>query len=164
MPLKILINRWACKLDIIYCIESMKKSFHNLIENGTVIKSQRSDDELRIVFCNAMKFGDKLEYEVIEKSLRTDNIDYNRLIVWALGCTRDQNYLQNYFNFLLNDTFKQYVPEIIASTIENKIGKIILLEMIYNRFEEIINHIALDNLMPLFESISTEFDMKMVNY
>lgn len=142
----------------------MKRSFSNLVENGTLIESQRSDDELRIVFCNAIKFGDNVEYDVIEKSLRTDNIDYNRLLVWTLGCTRDQSYLQNYFNLLLNATFKHYVPEIIESTADNRIGKIILLEMVYNRFEDIVNHIGLDSLMPLFESISTEFDMKMVNF
>lgn len=141
----------------------MKKSFTNLIENGTLTKSQRPEDELRIVFCNAVKFGDRVEYDAIEKSIQSDDFEYNRILVWAMGCCRDQNYLQNYFNLLLDETFERHVPDIIQSAAENRIGKMILFEILYNRFEEIVDHVGLDSFLPLIESISTEFELRVVS-
>lgn len=140
----------------------MKKSFSNLVENGTLIKSQRAEDELKIVFCNAVKFGDRLEYDIIERSFLPGDFEYNRILIWSMGCCRDQNYLQNYFNLLLNKTFERYFPDIIQSAAENKIGKLILFEILFNRFEEITTHIGLHRLFPLFESISTEFELRIV--
>lgn len=157
------MNRWACEVDITYCIESMKRSFHNLVENGTLIKSQRTEDELHIVFCNAVKYGDRLEYSVIERSIQTGDLEYNRLLVEAMGCSRDQNFLQNYFNLIFNETFYQYVPNIINAAAGNKIGKFILLEMLFNRFDDIVGVVGLERIIPLFESITTEFELKLVS-
>lgn len=162
-PLQHVVNRWACELDITQCINSMKKSFGNLIENGTLIKSQQSEEELSVVLCNAVKFGDRMEYDIIEKSLQTDDFEYNRILISALGCCRDANYLENYYNLLLNETHSQYIQDIIESAITNRVGKFILFEMLYNRFEEITNHVGLDSFLPLIESISTEFEFRVVS-
>lgn len=148
---------------MIDCVESMKQAFKNLIKNGTIDKSSASERELRTILCNAVKYGDAVEYEILERGLITDDIDHKRLLISSMGCTREHNNLEKISGLLSNATWKLYTSDIVTSISENKIGKILFLEILYNQFDAIVKNIGLDSLLPLFESISTEFELRLVS-
>lgn len=158
-----LIESWACKLELPECIENARTLFKGSMQNVTFNVPNINKARLSMILCTAVKYGVSTDYGLLEKDLDTDNVEHKRLLITSMGCTRDRNNLENYFSRLLNETWTPYSSDIIVSIGRNKIGKIMFLEFLYNRFESIINNIGMESILILLKSISTEFELRLVS-
>lgn len=159
--LKILLNKWACqKLGLTACVEQNTKEFGYLITDNVLSKSMTSLADLKIILCTSIKYGGSENWNLIYHALEGMDKEYNRILMYSLGCSRDATLAHTYSRLVKNYTV--YSDIILNSAKDNKITKVAMFEYLYQNFDSLLSHLELVKFMEFFESISTELEFQMV--
>lgn len=127
-----------------------------------MFKTQWALEGDRITFCTVIRFGFKVEWNLVLDMLHGNDMIYNAMLVEALGCSREPAILSVYLGFLRNSTMSPYFPNIIKAMAENDVSKIMALEYVFEDIEYFLDYIGIAVMAPLFRRISTEVEYKMV--
>lgn len=132
--LEYLIDSNSCILGFPPCIEDMKNKFENLlisddeVDNQLLIKQNQSRNELFLLLCTTIKYSGFFEWNIVYKSFNnTNDLNYRKILLRSLGCSREISLINSYINFLVNREYLWFSNDILHSLSENKIGKLTIL-------------------------------------
>lgn len=128
------IGRWRCELKMAEC----SNSSHDHGSSKHVIETVRDIDPA------LNETGD------IEKALN-----------W-MRCTSDLDNARAIFDLIFAGNIERFIPNIVEACARCKISRRMVLERMYEDLPHILRVTSLENWMPLFERISSEFEFKMV--
>lgn len=148
VQVKELIRTLACNLDINGCtFGTFAKISEKTVSEGCII----------------VKYADPSDYRGIQLLPKFVDIDITQRLLRSLSCSRDIDFLTDLFDLIYDVSFEIFIPDIIRSSAKSRIGKKIILEILYEDFPRVVNHTGIENLLSVFEEITTEFELKMVN-
>ncbi|XP_037027634.1 aminopeptidase Ey-like [Bradysia coprophila] len=161
--LKVLIKKWSCQIFALSdCVADAQKDFQNLIINDTLTLSQRSATDVEQLYCTVIRFGDAQSWHLVRNSFDpTNNHNYNKALLYSLGCSTDLRILGEYFSLLLDSQYKDYAGTIVRSMNDNQIGQKYALEYFYTNFQQLQQMHGLPTLKTLLKGISTTYDYKL---
>lgn len=91
------IISWACKYGHEDCIKSSKENFQKYVTNTPVPKDQRA-----AVYCNAVRYGNGTEFDLLYSRYMTEDISAEQLNLLAgMGCTKDVALVKKYLDRLI---------------------------------------------------------------
>ncbi|XP_058063360.1 aminopeptidase N-like [Anopheles bellator] len=157
-----LIVQWACTLGVTACVEHQKQLFKQIFDNKTVSPFEQREEQLFRILCITVRYSGLTEWlKVEEKYLETDDINYQRILVKSLGCTREIRLIKRYLGLLRHPMFNMYTKEILTSISENKVALKYTLDYLYNEWTEVRRYLTLYDISILLRSISNinEFSM-----
>lgn len=109
-----------------------------------------------------IKYGDPYSYRNITLLSETSSVEKTLSVLKALSCNRNSDFLLELFNLIYNRTYTAIVPDILQACAQNNIGKKLILELLYEDLPRVIKHTSIQNLLLVFEEVSTEFEYRMV--
>ncbi len=130
--LEYLIDDNSCMLGFPPCLEDMKNKFESLlmtddeweVDNQLLIKQNQSRNELFLLLCTTIKYSGFFEWNIVYKSFNnTNDLNYRKILLRSLGCSREISLINTFINFLVNKEFFKFSSDILHSLSENKIGK-----------------------------------------
>lgn len=162
--LKVLIKKWSCQTFALPdCIADAKKDFLTLIINNALKRSQRNSIDVEQLFCTVIRFGDIENLYLVKNNFdQRNNHDYNEALIYSVGCSSDHRILTEYFQLLLDKSYKDYAEAILRSMRENQIGQKYALEFLYTNYQQLQELHGLDTLKILLKGIATQYDYKLV--
>lgn len=161
--LKRLLTKWACEiLAIPGCIRNAQRDYRNMLSNGTLVVSQKSPYDLKILLCTVIKNGGLDEWNTVRASFSSTDFIYNSVLMKALGCASDSSLISVYTNFIVKTEFKRHVPDFFEAIVENRFLRLYFLDYLNDNFEAVWNVAGYANIYKLMESLSTKQELKMV--
>lgn len=159
-----LIKKWSCQIFALPdCIADSKKDFQSLIINDTLKRSQRSSTDVEQFYCTVIRFGDIENWYFVRDSFeRHNNHDYNKALIYSLGCSVDRSMLNEYYQLLLDKNYKGYAEAMLRSMRDNQLGQKFALEFLYTNFQQLHTFHGLHTLKILLKSIENQYDYKLV--
>lgn len=134
--LEFLIDDNSCMLGFPPCLEDMKNKFESLLinddenlwdeeeDNQFLIKQNQSRNELFLLLCTTIKYSGFFEWNIVYKAFNnTNDLNYRKILLRSLGCSREISLINSYINFLVNKEFFKFSTDILHSLSENKIGR-----------------------------------------
>lgn len=151
------------------CLEDMKNKFENLlinddeVDNQLLIKQNQSQNELFLLLCTTIKYSGFFEWNIVYKSFNnTNDLNYRKILLRSLGCSREISLINSYINFLVNKEFFKFSADILLSLSENKIGMKYMMDYLYLNWPTIIKILDIKELSIIFKNISNENEYKVL--
>ena len=167
--LEFLIDVNSCILGFPPCLEDMKNKFENLlinddeVDNQLLIKQNQSQNELFLLLCTTIKYSGFFEWNIVYKSFNnTNDLNYRKILLRSLGCSREISLINSYINFLVNKEFFKFSSDILLSLSENKIGMKYMMDYLYLNWPAIIKILDIKELSVIFKNISNENEYKVL--
>lgn len=170
--LEFLIDSHSCMLGYPECIEDMKNKFEKLLLTDDEVNNQlminhminQSQDELFRLLCTTIKYSGFFEWNIVYKSFNnTNDLNYRKILLRSLGCSREISLINSYINFLVQKEFFTFSADILQSLSENKIGMKYVMDYFSINWETIIKIFDIKQLSVIFRSISNENEYKVVS-
>lgn len=79
-----------------------------------------------------------------------------------ISCTNDLDVSKAIFNLIFAKNIQKFIPRIIETCGRCKISRKMVLEYLYEDLPRVLRVTDIQNWLPLFERISSEFEYKMV--
>uniref|UniRef100_A0A182JLE3 Aminopeptidase n=1 Tax=Anopheles atroparvus TaxID=41427 RepID=A0A182JLE3_ANOAO len=163
--IKELIVQWACKLGVSFCVEQHKALFKQIFYNQSVSPFGQREDKLLRVLCTTIRYSGLTEWKIVEQQyLETDDINYQRILVKSLGCTREISLIKRYLSLLKHPLFSIYTKEILTSISENKVALKYTLDYLFNEWIDVRRYLTLYDISILLRSISNINEFKMYEH
>uniref|UniRef100_A0A182R112 Aminopeptidase n=1 Tax=Anopheles farauti TaxID=69004 RepID=A0A182R112_9DIPT len=160
--IKELIVQWACKLGVTSCIEQHKRLFQAIFYNQTVSPFKQREESLLRVLCTTVRYSGLTEWKRIEQQyLDTTDINYQRILVKSLGCTREISLIKRYLGLLKHPQFSMYSKEILTAVSDNKVALKYTLDFLFNEWIDVRMYLTLYDISILLRSISNMNEFKM---
>lgn len=166
---KVLISGWACRLGISDCIETSKNLFNKwMSEEKPDEKNPISADIKSIVYCNAIRKGDEVEWDFLWERYLKSNVGAEKvLILSALGCTNELWILKRYLEWSIDSTSgirKQDLSIVFSAVGHNDIGTYLAKQFFYQNIDRIYDYYRPDTsrigrlFRSITESIMTDYE------
>lgn len=166
--LEFLIDDWSCMLGYPHCIDDMKLRFERMlltddeVNNELLITQNQSQDELFRLLCTTIKYSGFFEWNLIYKSFNnTNDLNYRKILLRSLGCSREISLINSYINFLVQKEFYKFSADILTSISQNKIGMKYVLDYLSINWKKI--KFDIKQLSVIFKNISNENEYKVVS-
>nr|XP_040240307.2 aminopeptidase N-like [Anopheles coluzzii] len=160
--IKELIVQWACKLGVTSCIEQHKALFQAILRNQTVSPFEQREERLHRILCTTIKYSGLAEWKRVEQQYReTTDINYQRILIKSLGCTREISMIKRYLGLLKHPHFRMYSKEILTAISENKVALKYTLDFLFNEWLDVRLYLTLQDISILLRSISNMNEFKM---
>lgn len=168
--LEFLIDDNSCMLGYPECIDDMKNKFEKLlltddeVNNQLLITQNQSQDELFRLLCTTIKYSGFFEWNIVYKSFNlSSDLNYRKILLRSLGCSREISLINSYINFLVQKEFFRFSADILQSLSENKIGMKYVMDYLSINWKAIIKILDIKQLSVIFKNISNENEYKVVN-
>lgn len=79
-----------------------------------------------------------------------------------ISCTNDLDVSTAIFNLIFAENIRKLIPNIIETCGRCKVSRKMVLEYLYEDLPRVLSVTDIQNWLPLFERISSEFEYKMV--
>lgn len=160
---KRLLNEHPCILS--QTIEKVLGMLSTDLVAETIPKTLNEKDDMFLRNCVIARRGSQLEYNLLKENLHSNHIAIKQIAIKSLACSQNPDNLNSLLLLIFNEEFKPFVNDILqAAAVNNDIGKLLFLKMLYNDFDQIVTHVDLDTMLMVFESIRTEFELKVVSW
>uniref|UniRef100_A0A182NAG3 G-protein coupled receptors family 2 profile 2 domain-containing protein n=1 Tax=Anopheles dirus TaxID=7168 RepID=A0A182NAG3_9DIPT len=157
-----LIVQWACKLGVSTCIEQQKRLFQAIFYNRTVSPFGLREESLLRVLCTTVRYSGLPEWKRIEQQyLDTPDINYQRILIKSLGCTREISLIKRYLDLLRHPQFRMYSKEILTAVGDNKVALKYTLDFLFNEWVDVRLYLTLYDISILLRSIANMNEFKM---
>lgn len=154
--------QWACKLGVTSCIEQHKALFQAILRNQTVSPFEQREERLHRILCTTIKYSGLAEWKRVEQQYReTTDINYQRILIKSLGCTREISMIKRYLGLLKHPHFRMYSKEILTAISENKVALKYTLDFLFNEWLDVRLYLTLQDISILLRSISNMNEFKM---
>ncbi|KAG5677707.1 hypothetical protein PVAND_007440 [Polypedilum vanderplanki] len=167
--LEFLIDDNSCMLGYPHCIDDMKKRFEKMllnddeVNNELLITQNQSQDELFRLLCTTIKYSGFFEWNLVHKSFNnTNDLNYRKILLRSLGCSREISLINSYINFLVQKEFYKFSQDILYSISQNKIGMKYILDYLSINWKTIIKLFDIKQLSVIFKNISNENEYKVL--
>lgn len=167
--LEFLIDDNSCMLGYPECIDDMKNKFEKLlltddeVNNQLLITQNQSQDELFRLLCTTIKYSGFFEWNIVYKSFNlSSDLNYRKILLRSLGCSREISLINSYINFLVQKEFFRFSADILQSLSENKIGMKYVMDYLSINWKAIIKILDIKQLSVIFKNISNENEYKVV--
>lgn len=168
--LEYLIDDNSCMLGFPPCLEDMKNKFDKLlinedeVDNKLMIKQNQSQNELFLIICTTIKYSGFFEWNIVYKSFNnTNDLNYRKILLRSLGCSREISLINSFINFLVQKEFFNFSTDILLSLSENKIGMKYVMDYFSINWKTIIKLFDIKQLSIIFRNISNENEYKVVS-
>lgn len=168
--LEFLIDDNSCMLGYPECIDDMKNKFEKLlltddeVNNQLLINQNQSQDELFRLLCTTIKYSGFFEWNIVYKSFNlSSDLNYRKILLRSLGCSREISLINSYINFLVQKEFYRFSADILQSLSENKIGMKYVMDYLSINWKTIIKILDIKQLSVIFKNISNENEYKVVS-
>lgn len=168
--LEFLIDDNSCMLGYPECIDDMKNKFEKLlltddeVNNQLLITPNQSQDELFRLLCTTIKYSGFFEWNIVYKSFNlSSDLNYRKILLRSLGCSREISLINSYINFLVQKEFRRFSSDILQSLSENKIGMKYVMDYLSINWKTIIKILDIKQLSVIFNNISNENEFKVVS-
>lgn len=168
--LEFLIDDNSCMLGYPECIDDMKNKFEKLlltddeVNNQLLITQNQSQDELFRLLCTTIKYSGFFEWNIVYKSFNhSSDLNYQKILLRSLGCSREISLINSYINFLVQKEFRRFSSDILHSLSENKIGMKYVMDYFSINWQQIIKILDIQQLSVIFNKISNENEYKVVS-
>ncbi|XP_011497942.1 PREDICTED: aminopeptidase N-like [Ceratosolen solmsi marchali] len=159
---RIVALKWVCSLGHQECTTKMQEKLVMWLDNST--KNRLSPDLKKITLCYGLQSADiDIWQKVLDKCVETTDPDNQKELLVALGCSNNNQILQKYFNFILNDTSPfnntfSVISTAISSALENsEVGIDTALDYVIKRFITLLRKIKNeDQISSLFSNIGSK--------
>lgn len=148
----------------------MKKKFEKLlltddeVNNQVLLKENQSQDELFRLLCTTIKYSGFFEWNIVYKSFNlSSDLNYRKILLRSLGCSREISLINSYINFLVQKEFFKFSTDILQSLSENKIGMKYVMDYLSINWKTIIKILDIKQLSVIFNNISNENEYKVVS-
>ncbi|ETN63262.1 protease m1 zinc metalloprotease [Anopheles darlingi] len=156
-----LIVQWACKLGVNDCVRRHRELFEEIF-NRTRVPFALPEEQLQRILCTTIRYSGLTEWKQVEQEyLRTDDINYQRMLVKSLGCTREIRLIKRLLGLLRHPRFSMYTKEILTSISENKVALKYTMDYLYNEWIEVRRYLTLYDISILLRSISNKNEFLM---
>lgn len=169
--LEFLIDDNSCMLGYPECIDDMKNKFEKLlltddeVNNQLLITQNQSQDELFRLLCTTIKYSGFFEWNIVYKSFNlSSDLNYRKILLRSLGCSREISLINSYINFLVQKEFRRFSSDILLSLSENKIGMKYVMDYLSINWKTIIKILDIKQLSVIFNNISNENEFKVVSF
>ncbi|KAL9694789.1 hypothetical protein quinque_014074 [Culex quinquefasciatus] len=143
-----LLVEWACRLGVAACIEDQKRMFREIFVEGTSSPFQFSEDDLFQATCVVVKYSGVNEWKLVrERFLNSDDINLQKILVKALGCTREISLIKKTIALLKDPLFSLYNCQILSSISHNKIALKYTLDYLFNEWIDVRSYLSLQDTM-----------------
>ncbi|KFB52120.1 AGAP000131-PA-like protein [Anopheles sinensis] len=160
--IKELIVQWACKLGVSFCVEQHKAIFKQIFYNQSISPFAQREEKLQRVLCTTVRYSGLTEWKTVEQQyLETGDINYQRILIKSLGCTREISLIKRYLSLLKHPLFSMYTKEILTSISENKVALKYTLDYLFNDWIDVRRYLTLYDISILLRSISNTNEFKM---
>ncbi|KAL7045799.1 hypothetical protein ACKWTF_002339 [Chironomus riparius] len=167
--LEFLIDDNSCMLGYPHCIDDMKNKFEKMlltddeVNNQLLITPNQSQDELFRLLCTTIKYSGFFEWNIVYKSFNnTNDLNYRKILMRSLGCTREISLINSYINFLVQKEFNKFSADILTSISQNKIAMKYILDYLSINWKTIIKLYDIRQLSVIFQNISNENEYKVL--
>lgn len=167
--LEFLIDHNSCMLGYPHCIDDMKNRFERMlltddeVNNQLLLTQYQSQDELFRLLCTTIKYSGFFEWNIVYKSFNnTNDLNYRKILLRSLGCSREISLINSYINFLVQKEFYKFSADILLSLSQNKIGMKYVLDYFSINWKQIIKLYDIRQLSVIFKNISNENEYKVV--
>jgi hypothetical protein len=168
--LEFLIDDNSCMLGYPHCIDDMKNKFEKMlltddeVNNQLLITPNQSQDELFRLLCTTIKYSGFFEWNIVYKSFNnTNDLNYRKILMRSLGCTREISLINSFINFLVQKEFYKFSADILTSISQNKIAMKYILDYLSINWKTIIKLYDIKQLSVIFKNISNENEYKVVS-
>lgn len=168
--LEFLIDDNSCMLGYPHCIDDMKNRFEKMlltddeVNNQLLLTQYQSQDELFRLLCTTIKYSGFFEWNIVYKSFNnTNDLNYRKILLRSLGCSREISLINSYINFLVQKEFYKFSADILLSLSQNKIGMKYVLDYFSINWKQIIKLYDIRQLSVIFKNISNENEYKVVS-
>ncbi|XP_050101249.1 glutamyl aminopeptidase-like [Anopheles aquasalis] len=156
-----LIVHWACKLGVNDCVRRHRNLFEEIF-NRTMVPFELPEEQLQRILCTTIRYSGLTEWKQVEQEyLRTDDINYQRMLVKSLGCTREIRLIKRLLGLLRHPGFSMYTKEILTSISENKVALKYAMDYLYNEWIEVRRYLTLYDISILLRCISNKNEFLM---
>lgn len=169
--LEFLIDDNSCMLGYPHCIDDMKNRFEKMlltddeVNNQLLLTQYQSQDELFRLLCTTIKYSGFFEWNIVYKSFNnTNDLNYRKILLRSLGCSREISLINSYINFLVQKEFYKFSADILLSLSQNKIGMKYVLDYFSINWKQIIKLYDIRQLSVIFKNISNENEYKVVSF
>lgn len=83
-------------------------------------------------------------------------------VLKMISCTNDLDVSKAIFNLIFAENIRKFIPNIIEACGRCKVCRKMVLEYLYEDLPRVMRVTDIQNWLPLFERISSEFEYKMV--
>ncbi|XP_058826209.1 aminopeptidase N-like [Topomyia yanbarensis] len=157
-----LLVEWACRLGVAACIEDQKRIFTEIFINETLSPFEIPENKLFLAACTTIRYSGIDEWKLIkEKFLTSEDINLQKILVRALGCSREISLIKKNLDLLRNPQFNMYNYHILSSMSHNKIALKYTLDYLLNQWIDIRTYLSLQDISVLLKKISTENEFTM---
>ncbi|XP_054001864.1 putative aminopeptidase-2 [Hylaeus anthracinus] len=139
-----LILTWVCKFNETKCVNTAKKSFANWRSS---LVNRISPNARPAIYCTAIRFGSDADWRFLwEQYLATQFASEKKIILDALGCTRQETLLREYIQYALSRNYtanirKQDVSAALASIYTSgQFGLEVMLDYLLQNYENVYAH------------------------
>lgn len=148
----------------------MKNKFEKLlltddeVNNQLLFTQNQSQDELFRLLCTTIKYSGFFEWNIVYKSFNlSSDLNYRKILLRSLGCSREISLINSYINFLVQKEFRKFSSDILLSLSENKIGMKYVMDYLSINWKTIIKLLDIKQLSVIFNNISNENEYKVVS-
>lgn len=133
------------------------------VNNELNITQNQSQDELFRLLCTTIKYSGFFEWNLVLKSFNnTNDLNYRKILLRSLGCSREISLINSYINFLVQKEFYKYSADILHSISQSKIAMKYILDYLSINWKVIIKLFDIKQLSVIFKNISNENEYKVV--
>lgn len=132
------------------------------VNNQLLLTQNQSQDELFRLLCTTIKYSGFFEWNIVYKSFNnTNDLNYRKILLRSLGCSREISLINSYINFLVQKEFYTFTADILTSISQNKIGMKYVLDYLSINWKKI--KFDIKQLSVIFKNISNENEYKVVS-
>ncbi|XP_076040625.1 aminopeptidase N-like isoform X3 [Oratosquilla oratoria] len=155
---------WACSLDHEPCIYNAKKLFKMWMENPN--NSSISPNLKSVVYCTAIKHGDKEEWDFAWNQYQASNVGSEKAkLLSAMGCTKKIWLLSRYLDIAFTPNLgvrKQDASSVFRSVAYNSVGRYLAWDYLRDQWERITDYFGMfKSLGDVIEAASNDFNTKL---
>ncbi|XP_055549676.1 aminopeptidase N-like [Wyeomyia smithii] len=157
-----LLTEWACRMGVASCIENQKRLFKDVFLTETLSPFKLAENDLFLSACTVIRYSGINEWNLLKrKFLASEDLNLQKILVRALGCTREISLIKKYLDLFRNPHFNMYNYHILHSISRNKIALKYTLDYLYNQWIEVKKYLSLQDISILLRKISTENEFTM---
>ncbi|XP_055598880.1 aminopeptidase Ey-like [Uranotaenia lowii] len=157
-----LLIEWACQLGVTACIEDQKTIFREIFLEKTRSPFHISEEDLFLATCTVIKYSGVNEWKLIkDRYLNSEDINLQKILVRALGCSREINLINKNLALLKDPKFNMYTQHILGSIANNKIALKYALDWLFNDWIDARTYLTLQDISILLRKIATENEFTM---
>ncbi|KAH8359030.1 hypothetical protein KR093_004039, partial [Drosophila rubida] len=137
---KALINRWACRLNQVDCVQGALKYYHRWFIRKNPDETNPVPQNLRaVIYCTAVRHGDADDWNFLWRRYTNSTVaSERRSILLSLGCSSKVDQIEHYLRIIFREKTlirKQDASQIFGAIVRNDIGFHIAKDFFMHEFE-----------------------------